>query len=152
MMTDWKDVPPRTPEGEKLFQSRLVGRPGPQKKAVEPAKGNDPIMTCNPKGFPRLLFYTGGQANSTTSPASSCRNTRARAPHVTSGWDWRALPTIRMDDGSGIRSVTGKAIRWLSIRSVSTIRAWLDQWGNVYSADMKFQERWHRKDRDLFLK
>jgi hypothetical protein len=62
MMTDWKDVPPRTPEGEQLFQSRLVGRPGPQKKAVEPAKGNDPIMTCNPKGFPRLLFYTGGQA------------------------------------------------------------------------------------------
>ena len=29
MMTDWKDVPPRTPEGEALFQSRMVGRPDP---------------------------------------------------------------------------------------------------------------------------
>jgi hypothetical protein len=27
-------------------------------------------------------------------------------------------------------------------------RAWLDQYGNVYSSDMKFQERWRRVGRD----
>jgi hypothetical protein len=27
-------------------------------------------------------------------------------------------------------------------------RAWLDQWGNVYSKDMKFEERYTRVDRD----
>ncbi len=27
-------------------------------------------------------------------------------------------------------------------------RAWLDQWGNVYGKDMKFQERYRRVDRD----
>ncbi len=61
MMTEWEYVPERTPAGEKLFESRVTGRPGPRRKP-EPAKGNDPIMTCNPKGIPRLLFYTGGQA------------------------------------------------------------------------------------------
>jgi hypothetical protein len=148
MMTDWKDVPSRTPEGEKLFQSRLVGRPGPQKQAVEPAKGNDPIMTCNPKGFPRLLFYTGGQAQFYHVPGQLMQEYQSQGATRHIWMDGRDLP--KSPDGRWLGYSVG---HWEGdTLVVDTVgfddRAWLDQWGNVYSSDMKFQERWHRKDRD----
>lgn len=57
-MTTEENIPPRTPWAEQVFRSRLTGRPTKEKPGVAPALGNDPIMACNPYGFPRILFYT----------------------------------------------------------------------------------------------
>jgi hypothetical protein len=148
MMTNWDKVPPRTEWGEKVFQSRVTGRPGPQKKAVEPAKGNDPIMTCNPKGFPRLLFYTGGQAQFYHVPGQLLMEFQSQGAVRHVWMDGRDLP--KHPDGRWMGYSIG---RWegdtLVIDTVGfDDRAWLDQWGNVYSSDMHFTERWRRVDRD----
>ena len=148
MMTGWDKVPPRTTWGEQVFQSRITGRPGPQKKAVEPAKGNDPIMTCNPKGIPRLLFYTGGQAQFYHVPDQFLMEFQSQGAIRHIWMDGRELP--KNPDGRWMGYSIG---RWEGDTLViDTIgfddRAWLDQWGNVYSSDMHFQERWRRTDRD----
>jgi len=148
MMTGWDKVPPRTTWGEQVFQSRVTGRPGPQKKAVEPAKGNDPIMTCNPKGIPRLLFYTGGQAQFYQIPDQLLMEFQSQGSIRHIWMDGRELP--KSPDGRWMGYSIG---RWEGDTLViDTIgfddRAWLDQWGNVYSSDMHFQERWRRTDRD----
>jgi len=57
-MTTEEGIPARTPWAEALFKSRLTGRESKEKAGVPPAFGNDPIMECNPYGFPRILFYT----------------------------------------------------------------------------------------------
>src|SRR5262245_15847952 len=57
-MTTEDGIPPRTPWADALFKSRLTGRESKEKAGVPPAFGNDPIMECNPYGFPRILFYT----------------------------------------------------------------------------------------------
>ncbi|PYS47108.1 MAG: hypothetical protein DMG13_28695 [Acidobacteria bacterium] len=148
MMTDWDKVPPRTPGGEQVFQSRITGRAGPQKKAVEPAKGNDPIMTCNPKGIPRLLFYTGGQAAFYHVPGQVLMEFQSQGATRHIWMDGRELP--KNPDGRWMGYSIG---HWEGdTLVVDTVgfddRAWLDQWGNVYSSDMHFQERWRRTDRD----
>ncbi len=148
MMTGWDKVPPRTEWGEKVFQSRVTGRPGPQKKAVEPAKGNDPIMTCNPKGIPRLLFYTGGQAQFYQVPDQLLMEFQSQGTLRHIWMDGRDLP--KDPDGRWMGYSVG---HWEGdTLVVDTVgfddRAWLDQWGNVYSSDMHFQERWRRSDRD----
>ena len=150
MMTEWEDVPQRTPEGEALFQSRISGRSGPQKEAQPPAFGNDPIMGCNPWGFPRLLFYTGGQMEIFQIPDQDriiMLFQKMMMPRMI--WmDGRALPVD--PDPRWLGFSVG---RWegdtLVIETTGfDNRAWLDQWGNVYSQDMLFEERWRRVDRD----
>lgn len=148
MMTDWEYVPGRTEAGEKLFQSRVTGRPGPQKQAVEPAKGNDPIMTCNPKGIPRLLFYTGGQAEFHHVAGRILMEFQSQGSTRHLWMDGRELP--KQPDG---RWMGYSVARWEGdALIVDTVgfddRAWLDQWGNVYSSNMKFQERYRLVDRD----
>ena len=62
------DVPPMTPEGQARLDANLPARgtrlgeepregehPG-RARAVVPALSNDPMMQCNPQGFPRLFF------------------------------------------------------------------------------------------------
>lgn len=148
MMTDWDAVPTRTPWGEQVFHSRITGRSNPQKEAKEPAFGNDPIMKCNPKGIPRLLFYTGGQAEFHHVPGRILMEFQSQGSSRHIWMDGRELP--RNPDGRWMGYSVG---RWEGdTLVVNTIgfddRAWLDQWGNVYSSEMKFEERYRRADRD----
>ena len=64
---DSKHIPPMTPEGEAKLKTHIParGRPAGEPlngenpalvRAVVPALSNDPMMTCNPQGFPRLLL------------------------------------------------------------------------------------------------
>jgi hypothetical protein len=126
----------------------MVGRPNPQKEAVEPARGNDPIMHCNPKGIPRLLFYTGGQAEFHHVPGRILMEFQSQGSSRHIWMDGRELP--KNPDGRWMGYSIG---RWEGdTLVVNTIgfddRAWLDQWGNVYSSEMKFEERYRRVDRD----
>ncbi len=62
-----EDVPPMTPEGEAILNARtpargrdlgepLNGEHYSRVRAVVPVYSNDPMMECNPQGFPRLLL------------------------------------------------------------------------------------------------
>ncbi len=149
-MSDWEDVPQRTPEGEALFHSRITARLNPQKEAQPPAFGNDPIMGCNPWGFPRLLFRTGDQME-----ILSVRDQERIIMWFQKMW----MPRMIWMDGRELpvdpdpRWLGYSVGRWegdtLVIETTGfDDRAWLDRYGNVYSYDMHFEERWRRVDRD----
>ena len=105
-------------------------------------------MNCNPKGIPRLLFYTGGQAEFHHVPGRVLMEFQSQGATRHIWMDGRDLPSD--PDGRWLGYSVG---RWEgNTLVVNTVgfddRAWLDQWGNVYSKDMKFEERYTRVDRD----
>ncbi len=148
-MTVEADIPPRTPWGQELYLSRKTARPHEGKTAVEPAFGNDPIMQCNPKGLLRQFMYT--EPAELIYPAKGDRILmifQSQGSPRTIWMDGRALPVNPEPRWNGY-----SVGRWegytLVVDSVGfDDRAWLDQYGNVYSTDMRLEERWRRVDRD----
>ena len=146
-MTAEEGIPPRTPWAEGVFKSRLTGRITAEKQAVPPAFGNDPIMECNPYGFPRLLFYTD-PVEFFNAPGRIIMFFQGQR-NIREIWmDGRGLP--KDPDKRWLGYSVGK---WegdtLVVDSAGfDARAWLDQYGNVYSDEMHFQERWKRTGPD----
>ncbi len=147
-MTTEAGIPPRTPSADALFKSRKTGRETTEKEAVPPAFGNDPIMECNPYGFPRILFYTD-PVEFINAPGRLIMFFQGQR-NIREVWmDGRSLP--KDPDKRWLGYSVGK---WegdtLVIDSAGFDgRAWLDQYGNVYSDDMHFQERWRRTAPDI---
>jgi hypothetical protein len=146
-MTTEEGIPPRTPWAESVFRSRLTGRDSKEKAGVPPAFGNDPIMECNPYGFPRILFYTD-PVEFFQVPGRIVMFFQGQRVLREVWMDGRELP--KDPDPRWLGYSVGK---WegdtLVIDTVGfDDRAWLDQYGNVYSSDMRFQERWRRASRD----
>jgi hypothetical protein len=148
MMTEWDAVPTRTARGEEIFQSRITGRANPQKEAQPPALGNDPIMGCNPWGFPRLLFYTGGQMEMFHTPDRIIMLFQKMMLPRLIWMDGRALPQDPDPRWLGYSVGHWEGDTLVIETTGFDDRAWLDQYGNVYSQDMHFEERWRRVGRD----
>jgi hypothetical protein len=148
-LTAEDDIPARTPWAQEVFLSRKTARPMKSKAAVEPAFGNDPIMQCNPKGLVRLFLYTDPiEFLHTTSGDRLVMTFQSQGSARPIWLDGRALPVNPEPRWNGY-----SVGRWegdtLVVTSVGfDDRAWLDQYGNVYSADMRLEERWRRVDRD----
>jgi hypothetical protein len=146
-MTTEEGIPSRTPWAETLFHGRLTGRESKEKPGVPPAFGNDPIMECNPYGFPRVLFYTD-PVEFFNVPGRLIMFFQGQRIVREVWMDGRSLP--KDPDRRWLGYSVGK---WdgdtLVIDSIGFDgRAWLDQYGNVYSDDMHFQERWRRTGAD----
>jgi hypothetical protein len=143
------DIPPRTPWGQEVYLSRKTARPQKGKAAVEPAFGNDPIMACNPKGLVRLFLYTDPIEFLHTTGGDRLLMTFQSQGSTRPIWmDGRALPVNPEPRWNGY-----SVGRWegdtLVVNSIGfDDRAWLDQYGNVYSDEMRLEERWRRVDRD----
>ena len=148
-MTEEKAIPPRTARAQEVYLGRKTARPHDGKKAVEPAFGNDPIMMCNPKGLLRLFMYTNPAEFLHTAKGDRILMTFQSQGSTRGIWmDGRALPVNPEPRWNGY-----SVGRWEGdTLVVDTVgfddRAWLDQYGNVYSSDMRLQERWRRVDRD----
>lgn len=148
-LTVESEIPPRTPRAQEVYLSRMTGRPHDGKEAVEPAFGNDPIMGCNPKGLLRLFMYTNPSEFIHTASGDRMLMTFQSQGSTRNIWmDGRALPINPEPRWNGY-----SAGRWeddtLVIETTGfDDRAWLDQYGNVYSTDMHLEERWRRVGRD----
>lgn len=137
-------IPPRTPWGEARYAVTVSGRTtktrGP---GVPPALGNDPIMQCNPEGYPRITFF-GRPVEFFHVPG-----------RLLMLFEWqRALREVWLD-GRRLPSDPEPAWygysvgRWegdtLVIESTGfDDRAWIDIYGNVFSDQMRLEERWRR--------
>ena len=148
-MTDESGIPPRTAWAQEVYLSRKTARPHEGKEAVEPAFGNDPIMQCNPKGLLRLFMYTNPAEFIHTATGDRILMAFQSQGSTRNIWmDGRELPMYPEPrwNGYSVGRWEGDAL------VVDTIgfddRAWLDQYGNVYSTDMRLEERWRRVDRD----
>ncbi len=148
-MTDEPGTPPRTAWAQEVYLSRKTARPHKGKQAVEPAFGNDPIMACNPKGLPRLLMYTDPAEFMHTAAGDRILMTFQSQGSTRNIWlDGRALPTDPEPRWNGYSVGRWEGDTLVIDTTGLDDRAWLDQYGNVYSADMRFEERWRRVGRD----
>jgi hypothetical protein len=139
------DVPPMTPEGQKLFDA---SGPGYGPRAVPPAKGNDIVGECNPQGIPRLLFFPR--------PVEFIQLPN----RLIQFFEWHRVLREIWTDGRQVPT-DPDTLRWYGY-SVGKwegndfvvdsfgfdARTWLDQYGYPHSDQMKLQERYRRIDHD----
>jgi hypothetical protein len=156
-------VPPMTPAGEARMKLNIPARGRPlgeplngehwgRVRAVIPARSNDPMMTCNPPGFPRLLLDP--------EPVEFVQNkervlqlfqwTRTLRELWTDG---REVPAGENLDNLGTAWYGHSVGRWDGDTLVVTTvgldpRAWIDIFGYPKSADARFEERYRRVDAD----
>jgi hypothetical protein len=152
-------VPPMTPEGEaRLKQNipargRQLGEPlngehWGRVRAVIPAKSNDPMMTCNPPGFPRLVLDPEPvefvQTNDRVLQLFQWTRTLREM------WlDGRAVPSGENLDNLGPAWYGHSVGRWdgdtLVVQTVGVDdRAWIDIFGYPKSSEARFEERYRR--------
>ncbi len=158
-----ESIPPMTPEGEARLEQnipargRALGEPlngdhWGRVRAVIPAKSNDPMMSCNPPGFPRLLLdpedvefvQTEGRILQLFQWTRTLREL----------WiDGRAVPSGESLSNLGPAWYGHTAGRWegntLVLQTVGLDdRAWIDIFGFPKSVDARFEERYTRVDAD----
>ena len=156
-------IPPMTPEGEARLKQNIPARGRPlgeplngehwgRVRAVIPAKSNDPMMACNPPGFPRLVLdpepvefvQTDGRI------LQLFQWTRTMREIWTDG---RAVPSGENLENLGPAWYGHSVGRWEGDTIVvDTVgldgRAWIDIYGFPKSVDARFEERYRRIDAD----
>jgi len=156
-------IPPMTPEGEARLKQNIpargreLGEPlngehWGRVRAVIPAKSNDPMMTCNPPGFPRLVLDPEPvefvQANDRLLQLFQWTRTLREV------WtDGRAVPAGENLDNLGPAWYGHSVGRWdgdtLVVQTVGVDdRGWIDIFGFPKSTEARFEERYRRVSAD----
>jgi hypothetical protein len=141
-------LPPKmTPAGDAMFRKSIVAVPNEiTKDPPPPIKGNDPIMQCDPWGFPRVLWDFAAPMELVHLP-----NRIVQFFEWTHVWrdiwmDGRPLP--KDPDPRWMGYSVG---RWegdtLIVETVGMdARTWLDELGRRHSGKGRFVERYRRID------
>ncbi len=157
------DIPPMTPEGEARLDDNRPARgiplgdplngehPG-RARAVVPALSNDPMMECNPQGFPRLLLDPElVEFAHLERRLLQIFNWENRMREV---WlDGREVPSGENLDNLGLAWYGHSVGEWqgdtLVVHTVGLDdRAWVDIFGFPKSSEARFEERYRRIDAD----
>ena len=143
------NYPPFTPLGEQRFK---LNKPEP---VYHLANTNDPLMTCDPLGFPRdVINETRGMRFAQLPDRMIVLHQYQRV--------WREIWTDGRELPKSIDTKDGAPSRWYGysvghwdgdytfiIDSVGMDeRTWLDTAGHPHSVDMRVQERYTRVDHD----
>ena len=137
------DPPPAmTPAGEALFRQSIVAVSSDTGPGIPPSLGNDPIMQCDPWGFPRVMWDFGAPME-----FAHLSNRIVQFFEWTHVWrdiwmDGRSLPTD--PDPRWMGYSVG---RWegdtLVVETVGLDeRAWFDEDGHRLSGTARFVERY----------
>jgi hypothetical protein len=138
-----KDMPPMTAWGKARFDAEL---PGYGSRATP--QGNDPILQCDPSGFPRLMFFptpfefvqTPGRI------IQFFEREHAWRPIWTDG---RALPKDPDPTWYGYAIGHWEGDYTLVVESAGyNDKTWLGATGYPHSEEMRVTERYQRVDRD----
>ena len=149
-----QDAAPFTPAGQERFNANKATW-GPN--AVGLGESNDPLITCDPLGFPRSILYETRGFEFLHTPTKTVQLMQYQRVWREIWTDGRALPS---DVGSD--SPTSLDPRWYGysigrwegdttfvIETVGTHEnAWVDYFGRPHSAVARFEERYRRIDRD----
>jgi hypothetical protein len=150
-----QSIPPLTPAGEAKLKGVVLPVPSrhPLAKATsDPAQSNDPSLTCNPKGFPRLLLDTTvGNYELIMLPNRMLQLWQEERRPREIWLDGRAVPSTAMLDALG-PSWYGHAVgAWqgdtLVVNTVGLEeRAWVDSFGFPKSFGARVEERYKLVD------
>jgi hypothetical protein len=138
-------VPPMTPEGQKKYDA---AKPGMGPRAVP--LGNDPMMKCDPLGYPRSLSYSYGM-EFVPLQGRVLQFFETYHTYRTIWTDGRVLPTP--EDDAEPRWLGYSVGRWdgdaFVVESTGFDgRSWLDTQGHQHSDAMKLEERYRRTGYD----
>ena len=147
-----QEAAPFTPAGQKRYQANKATW-GPN--AVGLAESNDPLVTCDPLGFPRSALYETRGFEFVHTPAKTIELMQYQRVWREIWTDGRALPS---DVGGTSPSSLdprwyGYSIgRWADdytfvVETIGTDeRSWLDYVGHPHSGSAHFEERYRRVD------
>ena len=141
-----KDMPPMTPWAQARFATE---RPGYGSRAL--AGGNDPILQCDPAGFPRILFFPTPfeLVQASDRIIQFFEREHAWRPIWTDG---RSLPKDPDPSWYGYASGHWEGDYTLVVESGGfNDKTWLGATGYPHSANMRVTERYHRMDRNTIV-
>jgi hypothetical protein len=147
-------VPPMTPWGQKFFDA---AKPLQGPRALPIAKTNDPLVTCDPLGFPRSILYETRSVAFEHVPRRTLELFQYQRVWRDIWTDGRKLPTnVGATKGatSDPRYYGYSVGQWVDDYTfvVNTTgfneAAWADELGHPRSQDAKVEERYHRVDHD----
>jgi hypothetical protein len=140
---------PFTPAGQARYEANKATW-GPN--AVGLAESNDPLITCDPLGFPRSVLYETRGFEFVHTPTKTVQLLQYQRAWREIWTDGRPLPS----DVGGTTDPRwyGYSVgRWedatLVVETTGTDeRGWVDYFGRPHSATAKFEERYRRVDMD----
>lgn len=138
--------PPYTALGRELWQRN---KPSIGSRGVLPAEANDPVLICDPQGFPREDLFQLRTTQIVQTPVSVVILYEFDQIWRVIWTDGRELPKDPEPRWFGYS--VGK---WLDdytlVVQTSGIdeRSWIDNVGRPHSAELRVEERFHRADRD----
>ena len=141
-----KDMPPMTPWAQAKFAAE---KPGYGSRAVP--DGNDPILQCDPAGFPRIMFFP------TPFEFVQTRDRIVQFFEREHAWrpiwtDGRALPKDPDPTWYGYAIGHWEGDYMLVVESAGfNDKTWLGATGYPRSDEMRVTERYQRVDRDTIL-
>jgi hypothetical protein len=143
---------PFTPLGQQRYDANKATW-GP--KAVALGESNDPLITCDPLGFPRSMLYETRGFEFLHTTAKTIQLMQYQRVWREIWTDGRTLPT-----DAGGDSPSSPDSRWYGysvgrweddntfvVETTGTHeRGWVDYFGRPHSASARFEERYHRVD------
>lgn len=136
-------IPPMTPWAEERYKAAKPGLGGSGR--AQPL-GNDPMMNCDPMGFPRIMFWTNYPIEIVQLPKRTMMFFDWFYTYRTIWTDGRKLPEDPEPRwyGNSVGQWEGDTF---VVRSTGfDDRTWLDADGHPHSEDMKLEERYRRVD------
>ncbi len=146
IMTQWGPSSPLTPAGLKAVNANLSGK-GP--RAVPPVNANDLLGDANPPGLIRALVYNRPfqlvqtpdkvvQLFEWTRVWREIWTDRKMPQNTDPYWGrWYGFSVGNWDGDTFVVDTVGL-----------DARAWLDEWGDPFTDQLRLTERWRRLDRD----
>ena len=138
--------PPYTPLGRELWNGN---KPSIGSRSVLPAEANDPVINCDPQGFPREDLFQLRTTQILQTPMSVVILYEFDRIWRVIWMDGRALP--KDPEPRWFRYSVGKWVDDYTLVVETTgmdERTWLDNVGRPHSQELHVEERFHRVDRD----
>jgi hypothetical protein len=138
-----KDAPPMTPWAKAKYDANVPGI-GPRSKPL----GNDPMMICDPVGYPRVILYNDYPSELVQTPGRIIQFFDYFNAHRIIWTDGRDLPTDPDPwfYGHAVGHWDGDVL--VIDSNGYDERSWLDADGHPHSDQMRMQERYHKVDHD----
>lgn len=150
-VTTGNEISPMTAWGKEVFEEHKPFN-GPRMIPLE--ESNDPMIKCDPLGFPRNLFYEIRHMKFVQTPSETVQLFQYQAIWREVWTDGRTLPTnIGKPGGPDPRWYGYSVGHWdgntfvIETTGVDD-RSWLDVYGNPHSVEMRVEERYTRQDHD----
>jgi hypothetical protein len=141
-----KDMPPMTPWAQSRYDAEKPGY-GPKASST----GNDPILQCDPMGFPRVMFFLG-PFEFVSAPGRMLQFFEREHEWRPIWTDGRSLPDYPDPTWYGYAIGHWEGDDTFVVNSAGyNDKTWLGSTGYPHTEDMRITERYHRVDHDTIL-